>query len=144
MVLIACCYLVLGWLTVWRFQKGCLLAADSESHSGEAGQAVRNCYRSLWPQVTQLKPIHKADASLTSHLRSFVCQDYPGRQRVILASSGFVEGIDLAEITGDAKGTVTWSQGALEGTNRKISAAAVAAEGVSDVSIVLSLNLVPA
>ncbi len=139
MIVAACAYLALGWITVWRFQKGCASAAKVDGCSRETDKAVQDCYASLWPRVTQLKPIHKVDAELTAHLRSFVCQDYPGMQRVVLASSGPLPGFDAKAVEGAEQSVpVCWSQGTLAGTNRKIAAAAVAAEGMSDDYVVLS------
>ena len=138
MIVAACAYHVLGWITVWRFQRGCAAAKDSAGAAAETGQAVRACYKSLWPCVAQLKPIHRADEALQAHLRSFVCQDYPGTQQIILASSQSIEGIELRKLAADTDVKVSWSQEALQGANRKIAAAAKAAEGVQDDYIVLS------
>lgn len=138
MVAAACAYLALGWITVWRFQKGCAEVGSSGEDIAETSQAVQECYNSLWPSVTQLKPIHKSSDSLAAQLRSFVCQDYPGKQRIILASSGPVEGINPELIGSGTAVPVIWSQGSLEGANRKIAAVARAAERSEDDYIVLS------
>ncbi|MDO5295180.1 MAG: glycosyltransferase [bacterium] len=138
MVAAACAYLALGWITVWRFQKGCAKVGSSGEDIAETSQAVQECYNSLWPSVTQLKPIHKASDSLAAQLRSFVCQDYPGKQRIVLASSGPVEGINPEHIGLGTSVPVVWSQESLEGANRKIAAVARAAERIEGDYIVLS------
>ncbi|MBQ7567634.1 glycosyltransferase [bacterium] len=126
MVLVACAYHVLGWLTVWRFQKGCELA-DADSYDiSDSHQSVKDCYASLWPAVTQIKPIHRDDDELHELIKSFACQDYPGPQQIVLASSGPLPGLDLSRISLGSEAELAWSQGALPGSNRKIAAVASA------------------
>ena len=138
MVAVSCIYLILGWMTVCRFQKSCL-------QTRSAAEAEENCCSlpdesevGCWPAVTQIKPLHRVDDGVVSCICTFVSQDYPGDQKVILASSSPLEGIDLDSLQAGSRVQISWCQEALEGTNRKIAAVAKAAETVTDDYVVLS------
>lgn len=138
MVAVSCIYLVLGWLTVCRFQKRCQAVLDSEENCGDCCAVPNQNDGGNWPAVAQIKPLHRADVDTIECISTFVHQDYPGGQKVVLASSAPLEGMDVEALQGDSDAELSWSQEALEGTNRKIAAVAKAAERVTEDYVVLS------
>ena len=131
MVAVSCFYLILGWVMVWRFQGACKRTGFEESEGSTTEMA-------LWPSLVQFKPIHRIDEATLDCLRSFVHQDYPGRQRVVLASSRDIPELDPAALHAPSNVEVIWNKGTLEGTNRKIAAVAAAAQNVSEDYVILS------
>lgn len=131
-------YLMLGWIVVYRFQRGCERVSTQKFSPGELGPALQECYASMWPSVAQIKPFHRDEASVYSYIKTFVHQDYPGKQRVILSSAEDMPGLDVDSLRGNSNISVSWSKGSLDGANRKISSVAVATEGIEEDYIVIS------
>ncbi len=138
MVLISCIYLMLGWVTVRHFSKACQRAQEADPSWADIKLMHGTSNGLMWPDVVQLKPFHQFNPRLASCLNSFICQDYPGKQRAIFISSQPIEGFALDKLAVSRDVPLSWSVGSVEGTNRKIAAVAAVQDELQELFVVLS------